>query len=189
MRWTTCTAASARADHLSTPPSIAALSERLGYVFDDVSLLERAMCHRSWCAENPGHEPNERLEFLGDAVLGLVVAEHVFAAYPDHDEGWLSRARSSVVRASALAEMAAELDLGSSMRLGKGEAASGGREKTSIPADALEAVIGALYLDGGWPAASALVVGLIEGRVAELPGGRGDKDHKSVLQDYLNGSY
>jgi len=141
------------------------------------------MCHRSWCAEHAGHEPNERLEFLGDAVLGLIVADHVFRAYPEHDEGWLSRARSSVVRASALGEMAAGLDIGVALRLGKGEAASGGREKTSILADAMEAVIGAVYLDGGWPAASTLVLGLIEDRIAAIPTGRGDQDHKSMLQE------
>jgi len=142
------------------------------------------MCHRSWCAENPGNESNERLEFLGDAVLGLIVADHVFRGYPDHDEGWLSRARSSVVRASALGEMAANLEIGPALRLGKGEASSGGREKTSILADAMEAVIGAVYLDGGWAAAGRLVLELIEDRVAALPGGRGDQDHKSMLQEH-----
>jgi len=152
-------------------------------------LLQRALCHRSWCAENPGQEPNERLEFLGDAVLGLIVADHVFHAYEGHDEGWLSRARSSVVRATALAEMAQELGIGPAMRLGKGEAATGGRDKTSILADGMEAVIGAVYLDGGWPAASALVLKLIEGRVAALPGGRGDQDHKSMLQEIASRAF
>ncbi len=88
-----------------------------------------------------------------------------------------------MVRASALGEMAADLGLGDALRLGKGEAASGGREKTSILADALEAVIGAVYLDGGWLAAQVLVLGLIAARVAELPGSRGDLDHKSMLQE------
>ena len=180
---TTCTVGPTRADHLSPADPLTALAERLGHSFADAELLERAICHRSWCAENAGHEPNERLEFLGDAVLGLIVAEHVFSTYPTHDEGWLSRARSSVVRASALSEMATDLDLGSALRLGKGEAASGGREKTSILADAMEAVIGAVYLDGGWPAARALVLRMVEARVAELPGGRGDRDHKSMLQE------
>lgn len=116
-------------------------------------------------------------------MLGLVVAEHVFTTYGANGEGWLSRARSSVVRASALAEMARELSIGSALLLGKGEDASGGREKVSILADAMEAVIGAVYLDGGWSSARALVVELVQPRLAVLPGGRGDLDHKSMLQE------
>lgn len=142
------------------------------------------MRHRSWCAEHAGSDSNERLEFLGDAVLGLVVADHVFGAYPEHEEGWLSRARSSVVRASALADMAAELHLGDALELGKGEDATGGREKDSIVADALEAVIGAVYLDAGWAAAQAFVMRLVGQRIAGLPGGRGDEDDKSRLQEF-----
>jgi len=142
------------------------------------------MRHRSWCAEHAGHDSNERLEFLGDAVLGLIVADHVFGTYPEHDEGWLSRARSSVVRASALADMATGLQLGEALELGKGEDASGGREKLSILADALEAVIGAVYLDAGWASAQAFVMRLVGQRIAALPGGRGDEDDKSRLQEF-----
>lgn len=112
-----------------------------------------------------------------------MVADHLFGAYPEHDEGWLSRSRSSVVRASALADMAAELHLGGALRLGKGEIATGGREKPSILADALEAVIGAVYLDGGWAAAETLVMGLVRGRISTLPGGQGEPDDKSRLQE------
>jgi ribonuclease-3 len=138
------------------------------------------LCHRSWCAEHAGYESNERLEFLGDAVLGLIVAEHVFTSFPDNDEGWLSRARSSVVRASALAEMASEAGLGESLQLGKGEDSSGGRQKPSILADAFEAVIGAVYLDGGWEAAKALVLRALGDRVAA------PLDDKSRLQEFAS---
>ncbi len=111
-------------------------------------------------------------------MLGLIVAEHVFTRYPDNDEGWLSRARSSVVRASALAEMASEAGVGEALLLGKGEASSGGREKPSILADAFEAVIGAVYLDGGWEAAKALVLRALGDRVAA------PLDDKSRLQEF-----
>ncbi len=116
-------------------------------------------------------------------MLGLIVADHCYRSYPDESEGWLSRARSSVVRTTALAEMAVELGLGELVLLGKGEAASGGREKPSILADTLEAVIGALYLDGGWPAASSFVLGLLGARIATLPTGVGEQDDKSRLQE------
>jgi ribonuclease-3 len=122
-------------------------------------------------------------------VLGVIVADHVYHQFSDYDEGWLSRARSSVVRASALAEMAVELRLGDVLRLGKGENASGGREKVSILADTLEAVIGAVYLDGGWDAGRAVVLGLIGRRLDALPGGTGDQDDKSRLQELVARSF
>src|SRR5437660_4072809 len=106
------------------------------------------MAHRSWCAETPGTASNERLEFLGDAVLGLVVTDHLYRTYPDLPEGELAKVRASVVNSAALAEVAAGLGIGPALLLGKGEAASGGREKPSILADAMEAIIGAVYLDG-----------------------------------------
>jgi ribonuclease-3 len=162
---------------------ISALGGRLGHEFADPELLARAVRHRSWCAEHPGFEPNERLEFLGDAVLGLVVAEYMFTLYPDQDEGWLSRARSSLVRSSALAQMANELHLGQALLLGKGEDATGGREKASILADALEAVIGAIYLDGGWVPARQFVLGLVRERLEALVDAPGDPDAKSRLQE------
>jgi ribonuclease-3 len=141
------------------------------------------MAHRSWCAETPGVESNERLEFLGDAVLGLVVTDHVFRAYPALPEGHLAQVRAAVVNAGALAEVAEELELGRALLLGKGEDASGGREKPSILADAMEAVIGAVYLDGGWDAAAALVMGLLGERIAEAAAGPGGHDFKTRLQE------
>jgi ribonuclease-3 len=115
------------------------------------------MAHRSWCAEHPGQASNERLEFLGDAVLGWVIADLVYREHHDLPEGKLTDLRKSVVNASALAGVAEQIDLGSCLLLGKGEHAAGGRSKPSILSDALEAVIGAVYLDGGVLAASELI--------------------------------
>ena len=141
------------------------------------------MAHRSWCAETPGVESNERLEFLGDAVLGLVVTDFVYRTYPRLPEGHLAQVRAAVVNAGALAEVADELGLGHYLLLGKGEDASGGREKPSILADAMEAVIGAVYLDGGWNAAAELVMTLLGERIAEAAAGPGGHDFKTRLQE------
>jgi ribonuclease III len=116
-------------------------------------------------------------------VLGLVVTDHIFRAYPDLPEGELAKVRATVVSAAALADVALELDLGADILLGKGEDASGGREKPSILADALEAVIGAVYLDGGWDAASVLVLGLLGDRIAAAAAGPGGQDYKTRLQE------
>jgi ribonuclease-3 len=116
-------------------------------------------------------------------VLGLVVADHAFRMHPDLGEGWLSRTRATVVRSTALAEMAEEIGLGEAVLLGKGEDASGGRTKTSILADTLEAVIGAVFLDGGWDGARAVVLALLGTRLGQLS--TPDHDHKSRLQELL----
>ena len=166
-----------------------ALADRLGWRFSDSSLLERAMAHRSWCAEASGEESNERLEFLGDAVLGLVVTDHIFRTYPGLPEGELAKVRASVVNSALLAEVAAELDIGLFLQLGKGEDASGGREKPSILADAMEAVIGAVYLDGGWDAAAGMVLQLLGERVAEAAAGPGGQDYKTRLQELAARSF
>lgn len=155
--------------------------DRLGHPFTDPGLLGRALTHRSWCAEHAGFESNERLEFLGDAVLGIAVTTDLFARLPDADEGHLSRMRAAVVCAPALAEMAGELGLGEVLLLGKGEAASGGRERASILADAMEAIIGAVYLDGGMTAAAELVGRLVEPRLDAT----GAPDHKSRLHELV----
>ncbi|MCU1460999.1 MAG: ribonuclease [Acidimicrobiales bacterium] len=155
----------------------------MGWSFGDGDFLVRSLAHRSWCAENPGTESNERLEFLGDAVLGLVVTDHVFGTYPALPEGELAKVRASVVNAGVLAELAAELEIGRALALGKGEDASGGREKPSILADAMEAVIGAVYLDGGWRPAAELVMRLLGDRIAEAAAGPGGQDFKTRLQE------
>ena len=141
------------------------------------------MAHRSWCAEHPGGRSNERLEFLGDAVLGLIVTDHIFRTYPELPEGELAKVRASVVSAAALAEVAAELDIGAALLLGRGEDASGGREKPSILADAMEAIIGAVYLDGGRDAADDLVMGLLGDRITDAAAGPGGQDYKTRLQE------
>jgi ribonuclease-3 len=169
---------------MSTPSStVTELATRLGHDFADPDLLTWAVAHRSWCAETAGASSNERLEFLGDAVLGLVVTDHLFLAYPEMPEGELAKVRAAVVNSEALAEVAAELSLGPALLLGKGEDASGGREKSSILADAMEAVIGAVYLDGGWPAASRLVMSLLGDRILEAAAGPGGQDFKTRLQE------
>lgn len=141
------------------------------------------MAHRSWCAENPGNGSNERLEFLGDAVLGLVVTAHVYRLYPDLPEGHLAQVRASVVNSATLAETADELGLGEYLLLGKGEDASSGREKPTILADAMEAVIGAVYLDGGWSAAEDLVLRVLGERISDAAAVPGSGDYKTRLQE------
>lgn len=167
----------------SDDEQMAALTARLGYSFTSIGMLKRSLAHRSWCAETEGSRSNERLEFLGDAVLGHIVTDHLFRAYPDLPEGELAKVRASLVNSESLAEVAAELELGSALLLGKGEAASGGREKPSILADALEAVLGAVYLDGGLGAVSALVMRLFGDRIEEAAAGPGGQDFKTRLQE------
>jgi ribonuclease-3 len=163
----------------------AALEQALGWTFRDPALLERSLTHRSYCAEHAGALSNERLEFFGDAVLGLVVTDYVFREYERFPEGDLAKLRASVVNSEALAEVAAEIGLGDALRLGKGEDAAGGRTKPSILGDALEAVIAAVYLDGGWDAARALVLVLLEARIAEGAAGPGGHDPKGQLQELV----
>ena len=162
---------------------LARLEEALGHTFAEREHLAAALVHRSYCAEHPDASPNERMEFLGDAVLGLSVTDYVFDTYPDLPEGELAKVRASVVNAEALAAVAGELDLGPALELGKGEDASGGRAKPSILADAMEAVIAAVYLDGGWEAADALVLRLLGDRIREGAAGPGGHDFKTRLQE------
>jgi len=164
-------------------PDLSQLSARLGYEFTNVSLLETAMHHRSWNAENDGGESNERLEFLGDAVLGWVVADIVYTQHSDLPEGKLTDLRKSVVNANALAEVAVDLGIGEFLMLGKGEDTAGGREKTSILSDALEAVIGAVYIDAGPQATHDVVSALMGKRIVDAVGGLDRLDAKTRLQE------
>ena len=164
-------------------PDLSQLSARLGYAFTDISLLETAMHHRSWNAENDGGESNERLEFLGDAVLGWVVADIVYTQHSDLPEGKLTDLRKSVVNANALAEVAVDLGIGEFLMLGKGEDTAGGREKTSILSDALEAVIGAVYIDAGPQATHDVVSALMGKRIVDAVGGLDRLDAKTRLQE------
>lgn len=164
-------------------PDLVGLSRRLGHEFTDITMLRRAMCHRSWCAEVAGETSNERLEFLGDAVLGWVVADITYRRHQDLPEGKLTDLRKSVVNASALAEIAESVDIGSCLLLGKGESAAGGRTKPSILSDALEAVIGAVYLDGGVIAVGDLIERLF-GEPLRIAASRLDRlDFKTLLQE------
>ena len=164
-------------------PDLSQLSARLGYAFTDISLLETAMHHRSWNAENDGGESNERLEFLGDAVLGWVVADIVYSQHSDLPEGKLTDLRKSVVNANALAEVAVDLGIGEYLMLGKGEDTAGGREKTSILSDALEAVIGAVYIDAGPQTTHDVVSVLMGKRIVDAVGGLDRLDAKTRLQE------
>jgi ribonuclease III len=168
---------------VTSEAAIAALQARLGHAFADRTHLDGALVHRSYCAEHPDAESNERMEFLGDAILGLSVTDHVYATYPSLPEGELAKLRASVVNAEVLAELALEVELGAALLLGKGEDASGGRTKASILADAMEAVIAAVYLDGGWDAADALVLRLLGERIREGAAGPGGHDYKTRLQE------
>jgi len=155
-------------------------------MFADRELLSLALTHRSWCAEHAGYRSNERLEFLGDAVLGLAVTHCIYHNYPDMPEGELAKLRATVVSAVTLSEIAANLDLGAVVRLGKGEDSSGGREKGSILADALEAVVGAVYLDAGWDAVHPFVARLMGDRIVDaVEAGPGGHDHKTQLQELV----
>jgi ribonuclease III len=145
--------------------------------------LRQALSHRSYCSEWGGLPSNERLELLGDAVLGLVVTDHLYRAFPDLPEGDLARLRASVVSTEALAPVATELGVGEAVLLGKGEEASGGRIKESILADCLEAIIAAVYLSLGLAAATAFVVHLLEGPIADIAAEGRLGDPKNQLQE------
>ncbi|MFM7819368.1 MAG: ribonuclease III [Actinomycetota bacterium] len=163
--------------------SLRELSQKIGYEFKDASLLETAMRHSSWTAENEGFESNERLEFLGDSLIGFVVADIMYRRHPDFDEGKLTDLRKIVVNSNALSRVAQDLDLGSHVLLGRGEQAGGGRTKTSILANALEAVFGAVYLDSDTRRAYEVVTKLLSEAIDDALGRLGQLDAKSQLQE------
>ena len=149
----------------------------------DPQLLELALTHRSWAYENGGSPHNERLEFLGDSVLGVVVTEHLYVTYPDEPEGWLAKMRAAVVNTYALADVARGLGLGSLLKLGKGEIGTGGADKDSILADATEAVIAAVFLSAGREAAERFVHRLMDPVVASASAEGRSTDWKTALQE------
>jgi ribonuclease-3 len=155
------------------------LAATLAYTFRDAALRERALSHRSIGARN-----NERLEFLGDGLVNLLVAELLYERFPHADEGELTRWRARLVSEPALAGIARELELGEQLRLGPGELKSGGFRRDSILADALEAIVAAVYLDGGWETCRSLVRGLFEHRLEDAANAQ-DKDPKTRLQELL----
>ena len=152
----------------------------IGHPFRDPGLLQQALTHRS-----AGTPNNERLEFLGDSIVNLLVAEAMFSRWPKADEGALTRARSALVCESALALIARTLELGERLTLGPGEMKSGGHRRDSILADAFEAVVGAIYLDAGFEACRARVLPWFEPSMAAVPVGKPEKDPKTRLQEWL----
>ena len=163
------------------------LEERLGYTFRNKDLLRGAMYHSSYANEHrdSGIQSNERLEFLGDAVLGLVVGEHLFRTHPDAPEGDLTRMRAALVCEESLHEVAQGLGLGEYLKLGRGEESGGGRQRPSILADATESVFAAVYLDGGMEAARALIHRVLLDEDQEEAVERRRKDYKTVLQEVV----
>ena len=156
------------------------LAKTLGYEFNDARLLQQALTHRSCPGDN-----NERLEFLGDATLELVISEIVFRSHATAPEGDLSRLRAALVKDTSLAELAAELGVGDHLVLGGGERKSGGHRRKSILADALEAIFGAVYLDAGFDAARTVIERAFRGRLANMPSVEELRDPKTRLQEWL----
>jgi ribonuclease III len=156
---------------------------RLHYKFNDPSLLDRALTHRSASKNN-----NERLEFLGDSFLSFAIARRLYALRPEDDEGDLSRARAALVKQTTLAAIGRDLGIDSVIILGQGELRSGGANRTAVLADAVEAIIGAVLLDGGPDAAEALIASLFARQVETLPEAAALKDAKTKLQELLQGS-
>lgn len=158
------------------------IAQKLGHKFSDQKLLKTALTHRSFGSPN-----NERLEFLGDGILDCVIAAELFHRFPDLPEGDLSRLRANLVRQDALHRLAISLNIGVSLRLGEGELKSGGAERPSILADALEAVLGAIYLDAGFDVVYKVIADLYQSLLNELKPGQVQKDAKTSLQEWLQG--
>lgn len=166
-----------------------ALEDALGTRFHNPHLLEEALTHSSYVNENPRATSNERLEFQGDAVLGLALAERLFVDYPGEAEGELTRRRAILVRRSSLAGVARGIRLGNYLRMGKGEEASGGRAKMANLAGALEAVTAAVFMDQGWQAARDCVLRLFSGELGKLGREESAHDYKSELQELVQSCY
>jgi ribonuclease III len=164
-------------------PDLAALLRRLDIELSDPQLLRLALTHRSYAFEAGGIPTNERLEFLGDAVLGVVVTDDIYHRFPEAPEGRLAKIRAAAVNTQSLADLARSLDIGGHVLLGKGEEQSGGRDKDSILADTMEAVFGAVYLDRGLPVVDELIRRLFSGLLADLATRRASLDYKTSLQE------
>ncbi len=160
----------------------------LGYTFRDPELARTALAHPSWANEVDGSGGNERLEFLGDAVLGLVIAHELFATHPEWAEGELTRARAALVNQHALAQVARSLGLGGLVLLGRTERRSGGEDKDRVLANCMEALIGAVFLDGGYEAA-ALFLRRIFASALEAGGASGARDPKTALQEWAHAKF
>lgn len=159
------------------------LEDTLGYVFNNPDLLQRALTHTSYASEQKSNEHNERLEFLGDAVLDLAISSHLFSLFPEEREGILTKMRASVVNATFLAGIAKQLDIQDYMLLGRGEELQGGRERESILSDTFEALIGAMYLDSDYKTVEAWIISLFLPHTKNLLFKPHIKDAKTVLQE------
>ncbi|GAA0820580.1 ribonuclease III [Colwellia asteriadis] len=162
--------------------NLARLTKKLGYEFEQTNLLIQALTHRS---AKGAH--NERLEFLGDSILGFVIAEALYEQFPKHDEGDLTRMRSSLVKGVTLAEIARDFSLGEYLILGPGELKSGGHRRESILEDAIEAIIGAIYIDSNIEQCKQLILTWFDKRLSKIKPGNEQKDPKTQLQEYLQG--
>jgi len=161
------------------------LEDKLRYSFQNSEMLRLALTHRSVSSEDPSRNDNERLEFLGDAVLQLVITDLLYESYPHLAEGQMAKVRAAVVSGPALAEVARSLDLGMHIELAPGEERTGGREKDSILADGVEAILGAVYLDAGIDAVGEIILSLWADQVADRAKSPGIKDFKTRLQEHL----
>jgi len=170
-------------ENVTNTPNIGQLQKNIGYTFLNEALLQEALTHSS--AADEQHQCNERLEFLGDAVLELVVSEYLFISYKNMDEGTMTKTRAGLVYETTLFNIANDLELGEYLVLGRGEENSGGRTKTSILADAVEAVVGAIYLDGGFTKARKFVLNMLEPYKEEIIEQGGYNDYKTRLQEIL----
>ncbi|MBA7680564.1 Ribonuclease 3 [subsurface metagenome] len=170
---------------------LAALLETLKISFNELSLLEQAMVHSSYLNENPSYVPfsNERLEFLGDAILGFIVAEKLYQDFPDLTEGEMTRLRSVLVRRDTLARLARDVRLGDYLYLGKGEEASGGRYKSANLAGTMEAVVAAVFLDQGLTITRELVIKLFDEKLQKVMRQGAEVDYKSQLQELIQSRY
>jgi ribonuclease III len=167
---------------MSSKLAYSSLYKKLGYQFVDETRLTLALTHRSAAKKH-----NERLEFLGDAVLGMIIARELFSRFPDQAEGQLTRMRSSLVKGDTLAELGREFELGDLLLLGPGELKSGGFRRSSILADAVEAIIGAIYLEAGLETCEKLLLAWFDTRLQKLNPNKHPKDDKTRLQEYLQG--
>jgi len=176
---------------ISKNNDLADLQSSLGYPFKNPVLLRQALVHSSYINENAALTPvsNERLEFLGDAVLGLVIGEKLYQDYPNFNEGLMTQVRAALVREATLTRIARTIKLGDHLVLGKGETASGGRDKPANLSAAVEALIAAVYLDAGLPAVRELVLRLFEADIDKAVAQAGIADYKSKLQELIQASY
>lgn len=165
--------------------SIDMLEEKLGYIFKDKELLKNALIHKSYVDKNRKNYNNERLEFLGDSVLGFVVAEYLYKNYPHLPEGELTKIRSLVVCEESLYNVAKSFNLGDSIYLGKGEEMTMGRDRPSILSDAVEAIFAAIYLDGGIEKVREIIISLLKDKIENSVKERDIKDYKTMLQEII----